>query len=103
MVEVEDGTRGRGGQCVMEADDDARDQIDREREGEREGEGEGGAAWRGITRGKSQWLEGSRVAGDEEADPKQMSHQKSVHALFFLVVGDILPHWFELDLSRVLT
>ena len=41
MVEVADGARRRGGQCAMEADDDARDQIDREREGER-GRGRGG-------------------------------------------------------------
>ena len=54
MVEVADGARGRGGRCAMEANDDARDQINREREGE------GGAARSRIARGKSRWLEGSR-------------------------------------------
>ena len=79
MVEVADGARGRGGRCAMEADDDARDQIDREREGER------GAARRGIARG-------SRGGGREVAvavvkrQTKNKCRTKKYPRFVFLVI-----------------
>jgi len=73
VVEVEDDATGRGGPCAMEADDDTRDQIDREREGERGREGRRGEGSHGGSHGG--WREVA-IAGGEEVDPKQMSYQK---------------------------
>ena len=86
MVEVEDDATGRGGPCAMEADDDTRDQIDREREGERGREGRRGEGSHGGSRGG--W--GSCGRRGWRGRPKINVAQKSVHVLFFLVVEDLI-------------
>ena len=80
MVEVADGARGSGGRCTMEADDDQRDQIDRERN---EREGEGGATRRGIARGKSRWLGKLRSQGVERQTQNKCRTKKCSRFVLF--------------------